>query len=295
MTNLKEISSQIGISSGYLNLLLRFHNKYYKTYFIKKKYGKKDRQISSPNYEIKAIQSWILRNHLEKIEISERATGFVRGGSIKKNARFHLGQKNILCLDIKNFFPSIKKDKIKEALVILLNDDFLASFISEFSTFNSILPQGGVTSPALSNIVFKPQDEIIKKLCNEMNINYSRYADDLYFSSDYYQILLDLKPKVADILKDAGFELNEDKTRYMTGRYKKMVTGLYLNSGKITVGRDKKRNVRSALYNYFVKGDINVNLHETYGMISFISSIENDYKQHISDYITILKLKRKIS
>jgi RNA-directed DNA polymerase len=295
MMDIKEISSEIGMSSGYVALLLKHHNKYYKTYFIKKKYGKKFRPISTPSYEIKAIQGWILRNYLDKIEISERATGFKRGRSIRDNANFHKDQKFILCLDIKDFFPSIKKEKIIEALNPLLNDDYLVYFISEFSTFNSILPQGGVTSPALSNIVFKVQDEIIKKLCNGMNINYSRYADDLYFSSNYFKDLIELKPKIADILKKAEFDLNEDKTRFMKGGNKKMVTGLYLNSGEITVGQERKRLVRSALFNYLVKGDASVNLNETFGMISFISMIENNYKQHINEYIAKLKLKKIIS
>ena len=95
MDKIKDISHKIGLSSNYLILLLIYHNKYYKTHFIKKRYGNQKRLIASPNYEIKAIQSWILRNHLENIKISDRATGFVRGKNIKMNASFHIGQKFI--------------------------------------------------------------------------------------------------------------------------------------------------------------------------------------------------------
>lgn len=294
MLNIKDISTKIGLPSSYLKLLFLYHNKYYKTYYIKKTSGKKERLIASPNYEIKAIQSWILRNYLEKIVVNDRATGFVHGRSIKLNANFHLGQKFLLCLDIRNFFPSISKDKIYTVLKDELKEDFLATFISELCTFNSTLPQGGVTSPALSNIIFKPQDEKITKLCNETNVNYSRYADDLCFSSNYFKNLIDLVPKIREILNKSGFALNDDKTRFMSGKHKIVVTGLYLNSGRITVGRERKRIVRAALHSYYVKKDSNINLNEIYGMISFISGIEKDYKKKISNYIEVLKLKEKI-
>jgi RNA-directed DNA polymerase len=292
MFSLQEISSKIGISSGYLFTLLRYHNKYYKTYYIKKRSGGL-RKISTPNIEIKAIQGWILRNYLDKLNISERATGFVLNRNIRLNASYHLNQKYIMCLDIKEFFPSIKIDRIREILVSLLNDALLADFISEISTFNLELPQGGVTSPALSNIVFKPLDEKIIKLCNGKGIIYSRYADDMCFSSNYLKGLVDLKSIIIEILKEGQFELNEKKTRFMTGKNRKIVTGLFLNSDRITVGRDKKRYVRSSLYHYFVKGDSKDNINKIYGMISYISGIEFNYKKNITDYI--VKLKGKVT
>lgn len=292
---IQELSQKIGISLGYLSILHIHHDKYYKTYYIKKKYGNKQRLIASPNYEIKAIQSWLLRNILNKVEISDRATGFVSQKNIKDNATYHQEKKFILCVDIVDFFPSIKKDKILERLKLVLNDSDLAYFVSEICTYQNYLPQGGVTSPILSNIVFKPIDDEIKNLCDESGIVYSRYADDLCFSSNYSKELLEIKEKISIILRDQGFELNEDKTRLMTGKYKKIVTGLYLNSGNITVGRFRKRYVRSALYNYYIKKDTNINMNEIYGMISFISGIENDYKFKVKKYIKSLIIKSKLT
>lgn len=292
MTDIEQIASKIGISSGYLLILLYHHDHYYKTFYLKKRNSNKLRLIASPNYEIKAIQSWILRNYLSKVDISDRATGFVPKKNIKENAQFHLHQKYVMCLDIKDFFPTIKKDTIKKVIQEQFHDDFLAYFISELCTFKENLPQGGVTSPTISNIIFKPVDEKIKKIANEMNVNYSRYADDLCFSANYFNSLKDLKSKVEKEITDAGFTLNKDKSRFMTGKYKKIVTGLYLNSGKISVGRNYKRLIRSSLYNYYVKGDTNINLNSIYGMISFISGIENDYRKKIQEYLQIVRTKK---
>lgn len=292
---LTELSSGIGVSSGYLSFLLHHHDKYYKTFYIKKRKGKKQRLIATPNYEIKAIQGWLLRNYLDKIEICDRATGFVKKKGIKENARYHLGQKYIMCLDIKDFFPSIDKSRIYKVLLNRLNDDYLSYFISEISTFKDTLPQGGVTSPVLSNIVFNSQDDEIKKICNETNINYSRYADDLCFSSNYFRNLSDLQPKISKIIQDGGFKLNDDKTRFMSGKHKKMVTGLFLNEDRLTVGRRRKRNVRAALHNFIVKNDTDVNINEVYGMISFISDIDNNYKVNIKQYIQQLYIKHNIN
>src|SRR5690606_33183560 len=107
INSIADLGFQLGLNIQYLENLINRSDFFYKNHFIKKKNGK-DRKISSPNYQIKAIQAWILRNILEEVPISSRAHGFAKGRGIRTNARIHLGKKYVLCLDIEDFFPSIR-------------------------------------------------------------------------------------------------------------------------------------------------------------------------------------------
>lgn len=280
---LRDIAAQVGINYDYLISLVTYSEKFYNTYYIKKSAGK-HRTIDSPNYEIKAVQGWISKKILEKIPISDRAYGFVKNRGVKTNAKNHLGSKYIMCLDIKDFFHSIGIDKVKQIFRDIPYDDFLSNQLAKLCTYKGRLPQGGVTSPVISNIVFKPIDDMIMDLCSNQGIKYSRYADDLTFSCNNFDKLKNLIQEVENILKDAGFVLNEKKTRFCTGRHRKIVTGVLLNSDRMTTGRTRKRQVRSALFNYFVKKNNEININKTLGIMAFIRDIEPSYREKIDAY-----------
>ena len=93
----------------------------------------------------------------------------------------------------------------------------------------------------MSNIVFKPTDDDIQTLCKGKRINYTRYADDLTFSSNNIKRLEEVVDLVKDILPKRGYKINNNKYRFMSGKYAKKVTGLTLNSGHLSIGRDRKR------------------------------------------------------
>lgn len=277
-TNLKTLSENIGINHNYLKSLIFNSDKYYYSYYIDKRSGKK-RVIDAPNYEIKAIQSWILRNILEDIKISERANGFVKKRGIKNNARFHLGKAFIMCIDLRDFFPSIKIEQVRIVFLDHLGGDSgeIAEKLAKICTFKGYLPQGAVTSPALSNIIFRPVDIELEKLCNGLNVNYSRYADDLAFSSNDIQRLKDIERTVEDIISKHGFTLNNEKTRYSSGKGRKVVTGIILNSDRMTIGRGRKRLIRSMIHNYIVKKSDDLNKNQLFGYIAFLRDIEPSY------------------
>jgi len=283
MTTIEQIASKIGISSAYLGFIVSRCDRQYKAYYITKHSGDL-RRIEAPNIDLKAIQRWILRNILENIPVNDRAQGFVRGRGIRKNASYHLGKRYLLCIDIKDFFPSIKKDKVHDVFLQATKDSDIARIYSELCTFKDRLPQGGVTSPILSNLVFRSADEKIVDLCGRMNIIYSRYADDMTFSSNDFQALQELYNKVEQLVDSEGFEINRKKTRYCSGKNRMLVTGLRLNSGKLTTGRERKRRVRAAVYNYIVNKDQSVNMNQVLGNIAFIRSIEDDYYPKIQQY-----------
>ncbi len=102
--NLIQFSDQSRISKSTLQRLIGYSNHYYKTYTLLKKSGGR-RLIAQPSRELKSIQSWILRNILDRLSSSEASKGFEIGSSIADNAFPHIGANAILALDIDNFFP----------------------------------------------------------------------------------------------------------------------------------------------------------------------------------------------
>ena len=226
----------------------------YRVFRVRKANGKGWRELLEPNPELKEKQrhilTWLMAHQLRP---SPYAHGFVKDRSIVTNAAFHVGKKVIVRIDIHNFFPSITKRQIVAALIkegILPKD---AEEIAELCTVCDHLPQGAPTSPFLSNIVFKETDYRLAGLSHKWKparrkpVTYSRYADDLVFSSNFERLNLIIHP-VKAILKDAGFEMNPEKTLVLRFSNRQTVTGIVVNS-KPNILRFERRILRAKLYN----------------------------------------------
>ena len=96
----------------------------------------------------------------------------------------------------------------------IVNRDELIKMIFEILTYNDILIQGAITSPIISNIVFRELDIRIQKYCRKYDIIYTRYADDLLFSG-YNSILLKktFYKGIEKIVGSRGFQINYLKTK----------------------------------------------------------------------------------
>lgn len=281
----------VGLSRDVIENYITFTDKHYNTYYLPKKSGGK-RIINCPGKNLKTIQRWILINYLDKLEVNKRANGFVKERGIKRNALFHLNKKYILTIDIKNFFPSITQKQVFETLNEHFKEKDFSLKIAKLCTYQRRLPQGAPTSPVLSNLVFKKIDDEIMQFCNSELINYSRYADDLTFSSDNKSSLQYLYKYLNDLLYKNNFNINKKKTRYLSGKGKMSITGISINTGIPKVNSKLKRKVRTELHHYIIK-DQQQNLNKIAGYISFISSIEDDYFKKINDYIENLYVMKK--
>lgn len=214
--------------------------------------GEKKRMISAPSRELKERQKWILNNILYKLKNKDCVHGFVRGRSIVTNASCHVGKKEILCIDIADFFPSIKLDQVKEIFIKIGYTNQVARRLGELCTFIPImseveeLPQGAPTSPALANIVFDAVDSRLLEYAHENQLVYTRYADDLTFSTDTANIEKHLD-NLIHFITESGFQINKDKTHIMKDNYRKMVTGLIVNE-KVKVPKKFKRRFKQELY-----------------------------------------------
>lgn len=164
-----------------------------------------------------------LNNYLTDIyEPKDCVHGFVPGRNTKSNAIGHLAKKTVLSVDINDFFESVSKKMIVNGLESIGFNKEVAVWISCLTTLNGNLVQGFNTSPTLANIILSDIDEELINLCGD-TITYTRYADDLYFSTNGDLPNIDV---IRSIILKHGFRLNEDKTVEMKRGRNQYVTGL---------------------------------------------------------------------
>ena len=239
-----------------------FHR--YRQFKIKKKSGG-FRQITAPrNKSFKFLLS-CLNEALKAIYIpSQYAMGFTEGRSVVLNASMHKGANYIFNIDLKDFFPSIEQPRIWKRLQ-------LKPFNFPVSVANAIaglccmketrdmpdgskkdfyvLPQGSPTSPIITNMICDKLDHRLGGLARRFGLNYTRYADDITFSSmhNVYQENSEFRKELARIIGDQGFTMNEKKTRLQKRGSKQEVTGIII-SDRLNVSQKYVRDVRNILF-----------------------------------------------
>lgn len=231
----------------------------YTSFRVKKKSGG-FRIISSPNNGLKAILVCINELLKSLYTPSVSAMGFVEGKSVVDNASLHCGQNYIYNIDLKDFFPSIKQPRVWKRLQLppFNFSQNIASIIAGLccmKTLDSdnrvdyILPQGAPTSPLLTNAICDSLDRKLTGLANRFGLKYSRYADDITFSSmhNVYAEDGDFMCELYRIIDSQSFVINKSKTRLQKKGEKQEVTGLVV-SEKVNVPREYVREVRQLLY-----------------------------------------------
>ncbi len=191
---------------------------------------------------MKVVQWWILDAILETVPVSDRAFGFISGKNYVDNAREHHGATHILNVDLENFFPSTTFDMVKSVFREIGYSEEVSKGLASLTTYAGSLPQGAPTSPMLSNLVFRAYDSEINQICEKIGVKYTRYADDMTFSS-VEPIPRDFH-KVIEGVFAAGFKLNAAKTVYSGENRKKEVTGVTIGRDGPCLSRDKLNAIR---------------------------------------------------
>lgn len=224
---------------------------FYRPVSIPKRNGR-FRKILIPKAEVKAIQSWILRMILDQIQPSQYATAYKPGATIRSNVAPHRYNRYFLLMDIKDFFPTITKVQTYYLFRDIGYNHEISKLLSNLCFCNYELPQGGVTSPSIANLVVYKLDRRIAGLCSRKGITYTRYADDITLSSNNRNILNNLESVFSDIIKDEGFSINKEKTRFIGPNRCCTITGLVKNTSIPTFGIGKKKKIlmRSVLFNF---------------------------------------------
>lgn len=262
-----QLAYEVGVSRRMLFELSKNTKKHYKSILLSKKSGGV-RNINSPDNKLKSAQSRILKRILGHIEISPYATAYVKGKNLKDNASPHVNHKYLLKMDITDFFGSITYlQVISTAFNSKRFPTQIGAMLTSLCCLNDVLPQGAPTSPMLSNIVMKNFDDILGNWCEERGFTYTRYCDDLTFSANIP--LYSVYCKVCNMLEKRGFEVNENKTKFITSSSSQRVTGLTVNE-KVSIPREYKRQLRQEIY-YAIK----------YGLAdSIIKGNKTEYIKH---------------
>lgn len=218
---------------------------YYQQITIKKKSGG-DRTLSVPAVTLKEIQKWILDNVLNKMYISPYAMGFQKNRSIVTNANAHVGKKCVVNLDLKDFFPSVKLEKVFRAFYYYGYTISVSYLMARLCTYNNELPQGAPTSPYLSNVVCLKMDKRISELAKKYDASYTRYADDITLSAN--ADISNIIPVVEKIVTDEGFSLNDKKTRVLYEYQRQEVTGLLVSGNKVRVDKKYIKKLKQEIY-----------------------------------------------
>lgn len=249
-----------------LNSLTYYSNptlckKRYQTFTIKKKSGA-DRTIHAPVKGLKSILrslNFVLQCVYES---HEAATGFVMEKSIVDNAIKHVGHNYVLNMDLKDFFHTFDRNRVKMGFMyepFNLNGDKepLAFLMASLCTHpfeidgevKTVLPQGSPTSPTLTNILCKKLDRRLTGLANRFGAIYTRYADDITFSSPHNIYTdEDFNQELSRIIEeDQKLIINPKKTRLQKAGYRQEVTGLIVNE-KANVRRKYVKQIRMWLY-----------------------------------------------
>ncbi|PSW69477.1 ribonuclease H [Photobacterium sp. GB-50] len=287
----------------------------YQEFNIPKKTGG-ERLIKAPNDRLKEIQrslADLLLNCIDDInqekDISNTLShGFVKKRSIITNAEMHKKSKNILNIDLENFFDSFNFGRVRGFFI--KNNNFLlapdtATAIAQIACHNNSLPQGSPCSPVITNLITHSLDISLAKLAKKNSCRYSRYADDITFSTRKNSFPVEIMTEIDGAYKAskrldkeisrAGFSINEKKTRIQYKDSRQDVTGLVVNE-KVGVKKEYRRTVKAMCNSLFHTGSYTKLINDEYvvgsireleGRLNFIDSVDRHNRTHYPEKLSI--------
>jgi len=234
----------MGIDAEYIYKVCNKPSLFYRKFKIFKKNGD-SRTIYEPLPTLKKAQYFILNEILSHLNTSIYSKAYKKKSSIKDNVKFHRKQRYVLCMDIEKYFDNISSYSVYNRLFSVGYKNDVAMMITKLCTLKGSLPQGAPTSPILSNALTVNLDNKLAILAKANNVRYTRYADDITISGDFY--LKSIVKKIKMILWQEGFTANNDKTRVMSQGCRQVVTGIVVNN-KAQVDKKKRKEIRKNMY-----------------------------------------------
>jgi hypothetical protein len=221
---------------------------YHEVEIPKKREG--TRTLTVPSHPLKWVQRSLLTVLTHLFPRHKCAHGFERDKSIITHARQHVGKRYVYTIDIKDFFPSITRNRVFGMLKAypFHAPQAVARYLANLTCYEGCLPQGAPTSPILSNLLCRRLDSRLFKWARRNGYTYSRYADDLTFSTDNEHFPSKDQRFIDSVIEDEGFAVNEEKRRLQPYHERQMVTGLIVNE-KLNLPREKIRGLRALLHN----------------------------------------------
>lgn len=297
MSFLKQLSLGLEKNEAEVDNFLQSAPKKYKVYTIPKRTSG-HRVIAQPSKELKVYQRKYLE--IQQLPIHKSAMAYREGTSIKENATAHENSPYLLKMDLENFFNSISNKlfwRVWESTLPLpseIDKQTLENLLfwcpSKTTGGVLVLSIGAPSSPLVSNFFMYQFDCAISNVCLKKEIVYTRYADDLTFSTKHKDILFGLpllvKEKLAELFGNT-IRINRKKTKFSSKAHNRHVTGITINNdGKISLGRERKRYIKHLVHQVQLSKLDQAGRQHLRGLIAFAKHIEPIFVQ---------SLKRKYS
>ena len=265
---------------------------YYTSFKIPKRNGE-SRIICAPHDDLKNLQVSLynaLFQYQEQLRNLTHSTtnishGFEKGKNIISNAKIHRNKRYVLNIDLENFFDSFHFGRVVG--YFQKNNNFLlprevAIIIAQITCYNGSLPQGAPTSPIITNLIFQIVDMQILKVAKKYKLDYTRYADDLTFSTNnrnFLSLKEDFVSEISTLILKSGFSINQKKTRLLYNDSRQEVTGLIVNK-KISVNRAYVRKTRAMAHELYSTGSFFIDnylgtINQLEGRFSFINQVDS--------------------
>lgn len=270
-----DVATLLGYKPSALSYIIHLIPKEAKyTVFKIKKKGGGERRIDAPIPKLKGLQKRLARvlyECLREIEESEKrknnlSHAFRKGFSIISNAKAHKSRRYVLNLDLQNYFPSLNFGRVRG--FFLNNKQFelaepVATLIAQIACNDGVLPQGSPCSPILSELVTHFLDMRLVRLAAKNKCSYTRYADDITFSTNQklFPAALAVEAggswvlgnELRSRIQDAGFSINDAKTRMQMRASRQTVTGLTVNQ-KVNVPQHYYKLARAMTHAFLSTG-----------------------------------------
>ncbi|MFB3893599.1 MAG: reverse transcriptase family protein [Phycisphaerae bacterium] len=232
---ISHLATQLGISTDHLVTVAEQTRSYYRE-FDKVVKGKL-RHLLMALEPLASLQRKILDRILCRLSVSEHAFGAIKGRGIRDNAAEHAKAQYIAKLDIKDFYPSIRHEKVYGFFVGQECSPDVSRILTQLTTWRYALPLGTATSPFLADQIVHAVDGRIAGIARKHGLKYTRYVDDITISGDFeLERIADL---IIRIVSQAGFRVKRSKLEiYRPGDAKeRIVTGVRVDGGKLSVPR----------------------------------------------------------
>lgn len=294
MQILQFLCQELSITKQEINTFVASAPKKYKVYTIPKK-SSGTRVIAQPAKRLKDYQRSLIKFIETILPIHDAALAYRKNMGIKENAEIHKKSNYLLKMDFQNFFYSISPKLFFDALKnhnieFSPEDKYLLEKVLFFNPSKKnngklVLSIGAPSSPLISNFIMYFFDASLSKSCLSLNVAYTRYADDLTFSSQNKNVLFTIPGIVKKALRDyfdGTITVNEIKTVFSSKAHNRHITGITItNDDKLSIGRQRKRYISSLIHRFSINQLNNDDIKHLQGLIAFCLNVEPDFVERM--------------
>ena len=300
----------------------------YRMFSIKKRSGGW-RYIHQVNKELFKVQQFINSEILQKIQPHPASFAFHSNGGIKRCALKHCGARWLFQYDLKDFFYTINEKNVYDIfhnqgyrsllafeLARICTTTRLPKCLQKYITSHAycvnykfydnhmlgILPQGAPTSPMLSNLATFKLDTLLTNLAKKHDLVYTRYADDITFSTylDKRKEKFKIHRDIIKTIIESGFIINNKKTKIAGPGARKIVLGLLVDGDRPRIPKETYKRIERLLYASNKYGLIETAKHENFdtpygfynhisGLMSFVKDVDYERWKYLNSLFSNIR------